>query len=320
MAADLPQLTAEFYQLMLASERLVDGLERAEAQRQALLRRAHDLAERLAAARSQLRDAGRRTLDEAAGNLRAWAATARARRVSPERLRAAYQRLAESYEALLVQLREAHIPLPRGLRVGHIKPRNYVRNVFHVSMALTGVLSYELAVGRTGALWISWSLLALFVAMDIGRRTSQRFNEWLVAGIFGKISRPNEAHRVPAATYYMAAIAVGVLTMPQHAIELGVLVLGFADPAAAIVGKRWGRRKLVGDRSVVGTATFVLVGTLVGVAFLALVAPGLGLLGGLAVAGPSALVGALAELGGGRVDDNLTIPLAAGLVATLLLA
>lgn len=320
MAADLPQLTAEFYQLMLASERLLDGLERAEAQRQALLGRAHDLAGRLAGARDQLREAGRRTLDDAAGNLRAWVAAARAKRTSPERLRAAYQRLAESYEALLVQLREARIPLPQGLRVGHIKPRNYLRNIFHVSMALTGVLCYELGLGRTGALWISWSLLALFVGLDVGRRTSRRFNKWLVAGLFGKISRPNEAHKVPAATYYMAAIALGVLTMPQHAIELGVLILGFADPAAAIVGKRWGTRKLVGDRSVVGSATFVVVGTLVGVAFLGLVAPGLGLAASLAVAAPSALAGAVAELGGGRIDDNLTIPLVAGLVAMLLLA
>ena len=100
--------------------------------------------------------------------------------------------------------------------------------------------------------------------------------------------------------------------------SLGIAVLGFADPAAAIIGRRYGRIKLVNGRTLEGTATFVAVGTLVAVPWLALVwgmDPGLALKLGFF----GALAGGVAELFSRRVDDNLSIPVAASLVALVLM-
>ena len=107
--------------------------------------------------------------------------------------------------------------------------------------------------------------------------------------------------------------------MPQHAIELGCLCLGFGDPVASLVGKKWGTRKLVHEKSAAGTLAFFTICVIVGVVFLTLVRPDLGLLSAVAVAALVAAVGAITELVSQRWDDNFTIPLAAGLAAMMLL-
>ena len=99
--------------------------------------------------------------------------------------------------------------------------------------------------------------------------------------------------------------------------QLASLVLGIADPAASLVGKRWGKLKLFRDRSVLGTATFVCVGSIGSMIFLMAYSS----LNGFAI-GVTALVaavaGAAAELiSGERLDDNLSIPVAIALALSL---
>ena len=88
--------------------------------------------------------------------------------------------------------------------------------------------------------------------------------------------------------------------------------------AAAIIGRRYGRIKLVNGRTLEGTLTFVAVGTLVATPWLALV---WGMDSGLALklAFFGALAGGIAELFSRRVDDNLSIPVATAVAALALL-
>ncbi|PIE15880.1 MAG: hypothetical protein CSA66_08050 [Proteobacteria bacterium] len=318
MAQDITMLATDLYQFLLGSERLLPRRRRAREDTQTWIARAQALRERLAAARSRAAERATSQLDEASLHLKAFIAELRERRPRPSRLRDTWRALGRNYEAMLVLLSERRAKLPSGLL--HLKPRNYARNLFHVLMAVTGVLVYELLLTKGQTLAVAGTLLAGFVLLDVSRRVSPRFNERLVNGIFGKISRPGEAHHVPAATWYLLALLLGVALLPQHAIEAGTLILGFADPAASLAGKRWGRRKLYGRKSVVGSTTFLVVGTAVTAAFLAVVASHLGAWTVLGVAGASALAGTVAELfSDRRVDDNFSVPLAAGIIAALLL-
>ena len=85
---------------------------------------------------------------------------------------------------------------------------------------------------------------------------------------------------------------------PGEAAVAGILVLALADPAACLVGRKWGRRRL-GKGTVVGSSAFLLVSFLVLLWFLPW-APALGV----------ALAASVVEVLPWPLDDKVTIPLA----------
>ncbi len=110
-----------------------------------------------------------------------------------------------------------------------------------------------------------------------------------------------------------AAAALSTLLFPQTvaAVALGVMLI--ADTAAALIGRRFGKHKLVNGKSAEGFAAFCIAGT--GLALLMLSAGG----GLTFCAGVAAFFGvfcaALAELFEKQIhlDDNFTIPVITGL-------
>ncbi|MFH2010468.1 MAG: hypothetical protein ABI333_27965 [bacterium] len=322
MAENIIDLTSGLYRFMIASEEtILAGRKAAAEAKEHLLLRARQLSQRFGEAG---RDAGTRLSDrmgEISVSLRTLVAELDQRRTRERNLTQTWQSLGQQYEALLASIRQLRLTLPAGTRLEHFKPRNYWRNVFHVGMGIFSIALYELMLGRAGVLAVGGSILGLFIFMDVLRRVSPTWNERFVLRTFGKISRPGEAYRIPSATWYLAALLLGVIFLPQHAVELGAVALAVGDPLASLAGKRWGRVKLVGDKSYAGTGAFLL-GTFVAASlFLWLVVPGVGLLRSSGIAAVLAGVGAAAELLSGKVrlDDNFSIPLAVGLVAALLL-
>ena len=91
------------------------------------------------------------------------------------------------------------------------------------------------------------------------------------------------------------------------------------DPVAGVVGRRWGRVRLIGRRTLEGSLAFTLSATLASLALLRLAHPDVE--GPLLVAGAAGGAAALAELLSGRwLDDNLTVPLVAVAAASVALA
>ena len=96
---------------------------------------------------------------------------------------------------------------------------------------------------------------------------------------------------------------------PRPAILAGIAALAFADPAAALVGARWGQRRLrpVNGRTLEGSLMFLIVAAMT-----------TGLIASLSGAGAypwrmgvgCGLVGAATEALTPRGWDNLTIPIA----------
>jgi dolichol kinase len=92
-----------------------------------------------------------------------------------------------------------------------------------------------------------------------------------------------------------------------------ICFLAFGDVAATTVGERYGRTKIVGDKSLEGTLAFAVIAVASG---LALPLAGIHLAPGLIAAG--AFVAAGVELVPLRVNDNLVIPLVSGGVMELI--
>jgi len=314
MDGALHSTTSELYHLVASIEGL-DGQSASLASMPSDLgAKASDLHLRLVDAASS--SAGRLSsrLHGAASDLHALASALEGRVLSREELRLRWRALSASYEALQIELKQEGVAaLPS------LKPRNYARNIFHLSGGLLGVLAYEATGNRLFTALLCSSIFLGFIGLDLGRRLVPRFNTWLVEVPFGKISRPHEHLQIPSSVWYVGALMVGVIWLPQPAIELGALVLAFGDPAASLIGKKFGRHKLVGQKSLEGSLALWAVGALVSALALPFIAPSLTGLAILKLSVGSALAAALAELFTGPFDDNLTVPLAAALAATALL-
>ncbi len=100
---------------------------------------------------------------------------------------------------------------------------------------------------------------------------------------------------------------------------VAVGVLGIGDPVAAFIGRRFGRIRLLHGRSLEGSLAFLVSGAAFAFALLRAFHPELGLGAAVGLAVTAAGCGALAELFSLRIDDNLSVPLAAAAGGALVL-
>lgn len=213
-------------------------------------------------------------------------------------------RVQPAYEAVVHDLRDSDVDVPS------LRPTNYLRNALHLASCVAGVLALELSPSNAIPLGIALAFAVSGWTLEFARTRSEAVNTFCMQ-LFGRTAHPHEARGINSATWYATALVPIAWVGHVPAGVVALLVLGLADPAAAIVGRRFGRRKLVHGRTLEGTVAFVAVGTLAPLAFLALLHPSLGLGRAAIAAGSGAVCGAIAELVSKRLDDNLTIPLAA---------
>ncbi len=199
------------------------------------------------------------------------------------------------------------------------RPANHTRSLVH---ALSGVLALVIIQHVLTPLSMVGVAFACFVGawgMELGRRRVPAVNRLLMK-VFGPIAHPHETHRVNSATWYVTALLALSLTASPMACSLAVIVLGVGDPAAAFVGRRWGRTRLASGRSLEGSMGFVGFAGLAALLTLAIYYPSIGMAEMITLALVSALAGAIAELLTAGLDDNLVIPLAAAAGASLVAA
>lgn len=286
-------LVHELHATLLA----LDAARFREAKRAELARRLSALRERLhhAAQAQELGETARRHLHELAEFLRAHLPDGTAARDRWMRLR---DELQPRYEALLVALREHAVHAPS------LRPTNYVRNLFHVGNALV-VLTLVVLLPSAWLIPLASAFFGLAVFLETSRRFSARWNALLMK-LFGPVAHPYEHYRVNSASWYVGALFVLAWMERPMVAAVGIGVLGLADPAASLVGRRFGRRKLLHGRTLEGTLTFAAVGALVSAAVL--VGYGLPALTVAIVSVAAGIAGALAELMSRRVDDNFSVP------------
>jgi len=123
--------------------------------------------------------------------------------------------------------------------------------------------------------------------------------------------RAEEQFKESAMTPYVIAILLTLLTFPKTIALIAIYTLAIADPASALVGITWGRRRIVSGKSVEGSLAFfaaTAVVTIVVLRLTTIVAAGPLAVAALAIG----LAGAVFEMLPLRLDDNLTIPLFVG--------
>jgi dolichol kinase len=173
------------------------------------------------------------------------------------------------------------------------------RRLFHAGNGL--ILAFLPGrIGLTGGALVAVlaGLFGALLALDVARLRSSRLNALFFAA-FPALASPREAVGAASSTWYAGGVLLLYALFPVALVVPALLVLALADPAAAVVGRRWGRRRL-GKGTWVGTATFAATAFLIlGAFFASPIALGI------------ALLTAGAEAVPWRIDDNLTVPLAA---------
>ncbi len=172
------------------------------------------------------------------------------------------------------------------------------RRVFHATSGVALALAPELTGLATPQVAALLGLAtAILLAADIVRLRSPRLNRAFFS-VFRPLASPREESAIASSTWYALGAALVWWAAPGAPAVLALLVLGLADPAASVVGRRFGRTPF-GKGTALGSLTFFIVAFAVvasdqpvGTAFVV------------------ATVAALAEVLPIPVDDNLTVPLA----------
>jgi dolichol kinase len=210
--------------------------------------------------------------------------------------------LAPFYEALVTALRR------HGERVLTLHPTNYQRTAFHILSGVAVVMAFELLLTPVTAVVVAAGFCVVAWAMELVRHRVPQANVVLMK-LFKPIARDHERYRVNSSTWYGTAMLIIAVTAPNKAGMLGIMALALGDPAAGWVGRKFGKFRIVGGKSVEGTLAFAgaaLVGGLLYFAVSGHVA--VFSTAALVLALVAAVMGALTELLATRVDDNLAVP------------
>lgn len=219
-------------------------------------------------------------------------------------------RLLPAYEAMAVSLKVQAIHVPS------LRPSNYARNVWHVGSGIGVLILLQHILSESTTVWVALVFTIMAWSMEISRRKSTRINNLLMR-LFSPVAHPHERYRVNSATWYTTSLLLLAATMPAMAAALAVTVLAFSDPAAAIIGRRFGRHTLVAGRTLEGSMAFVVAGVLSSLGVLAIYYPSLSTTHMLLLALGGAIPGAVAEMVSERVDDNFSIPTTVGIGVSL---
>lgn len=186
------------------------------------------------------------------------------------------------------------------------------RRIFHL-LAASVFPSLLLFFPRTPVLIAALAVLIISVAGELLRLRfggiNRVFTRWLAP-----LLKPRESREITGSTYLAFSTVVVVALASREIAALALFFTAIGDPLAALVGERFGTHRIVGGRSVEGSAAFLAGALAIGGTLLSF---------GLATPLPVMLVGAAAAMlmelvPLGRLDDNLKIPL--GSTAAMILA
>ena len=182
-----------------------------------------------------------------------------------------------------------------------------LRKSIHVSGLILPVI-YYFFLERPMMLVLMGILTGCALVVELLKWLSPAFSAFFFQ-IFAALLRTHERKgAITGATYYLIS---AFLCVSLFAKELAIVCIFFmilGDMAAALVGKKWGRTKLLGRKSLEGSAACFVVCTAIALVVLNPV---------IAIVG--ALVATIVELIPFPIDDNLTVPLISGAVMHFLM-
>jgi len=179
------------------------------------------------------------------------------------------------------------------------------------SMHLVGLIVpiIYILIEKHPAVIVVGALMLIALLIELLKAVWPLFSDVFIR-IFTPLLRSHEQMgAMTGATYYLIGAFLCILLFPKLLAIVCIFFMILGDMSAALIGKQWGRTKLLSHKSLEGSlACFVVCVLIALVKFNPVVA----LIG--------ALVATIVELLPIRLDDNLTMPLLSGLSMQLVLS
>ncbi|RKY82584.1 hypothetical protein DRQ07_00935 [candidate division KSB1 bacterium] len=147
------------------------------------------------------------------------------------------------------------------------------------------------------------------ISVELGRFFCVKFAK-IFDKTVGHLLRFHEKQKFTSATNLLLSFYVSTLIFSKPVAVSVMLFVVLCDALSALVGKKWGNTVLYGNKTLEGSAVFLLSGLII-----ILIVPGLDFLTGL-----FGLVAAfVVDLFVVNIDDNITIPIVSGVVMQIVL-
>jgi dolichol kinase len=180
------------------------------------------------------------------------------------------------------------------------------RRLFHVSASLSIVMALWFLPEMPLLLSLG-SVTFLFLLFELTRLRVSGINRWFISH-FGSMLREEEKSSFTTSNYVLLAALLSYIVFGRDIAVLAVSFLAIGDVAAAIVGQHMGRTRLFGKALEGDLACFF---SCLAIGFVLYYA-------GLHVGSRTVILGAVGATIGQAiqmpVDDNLTLPLLAGVL------
>lgn len=190
-----------------------------------------------------------------------------------------------------------------------------VRKLIHLFSLSIPIIYYFIPTSTSIAILAGFTVFALIV--DGGRFISKSFAKFFY-DLFGFLLRKHELDKekrnLTGATYVLLSALICALIFPKVIFVTAFTILIISDTMAALIGRKFGKRKFL-SKSLEGTLSFFISASIV-----VLLTPKVGnypmefVIGFIA-----AFVSAIVEnISSGYADDNLSVPISAGLTMWIL--
>ncbi len=185
--------------------------------------------------------------------------------------------------------------------------KELLRKSTHISGLIIPIIYHFM--DKNAMLLIVGVIAGIAIVVELLKWLYPPFSE-LFFRFFKPVLRSHERKgAITGATYFIVSTLLCVIFFKKHLAIVCIFFMVLGDTAAALVGKKWGRTKLIGKKSLEGSTACFTICAMISLFFW--LNPIVGLVG--------AFVATLAELLPLRIDDNLTVPLISGTVMHFML-